>query len=76
MDVNIILTTMGTALAIIGANVALISWLRADMKAFEAEVRAWREQFSRDTDSYRREVQQEMKDFHGRLCAIEERHRG
>lgn len=37
---------------------------RADMKLFETEVRSWREA-----------IQIESKDFHGRLCAIEEKKR-
>jgi hypothetical protein len=64
MDYTLVLTMIGTAIAIIGSNIALISWLRSDMKAFEVEVRGWKE-----------EIHKEMKDFHGRLCTIEERHR-
>lgn len=63
LDLTIIFTVIGTAMAIIGSNIALISWLRSDMKAFETEIKGWKE-----------EVQKESKDFHGRLCAIEERH--
>lgn len=62
MDLTVILTSVGTAIAIIGANVGLIAWLRSDMKAFETEVRGWREEMAKET-----------KDFHGRLCTIEER---
>jgi len=62
MDLTIILTVIGTAAAIIGTNIALISWLRSDMKSFESEIRGWKE-----------EMQKESKDFHGRLCAINER---
>jgi hypothetical protein len=61
MDGTIILTGAGTVVTIIGANIALISWLRSDIKAFEVEVRGWKD-----------EINKEMKDFHGRLCAIEE----
>lgn len=64
MDLTVIMTGVGTAIAIIGANVALISWLRADMKAFESEVRGWRE-----------DINKEMKDFHGKLCTLEEKNR-
>ncbi|MFI0477751.1 MAG: hypothetical protein ACH349_01310 [Candidatus Rhabdochlamydia sp.] len=60
---TIVLTGLGTAISIIGANIALISWLRADMKSFETEIRGWKE-----------EIQKESKDFHGRLCIIEEKH--
>jgi len=61
MDLTIIITLIGASAAIVGSNIALISWLRSDMKSFETEVRGWKE-----------EINREMKDFHGRLCAIEE----
>ena len=56
MDITVVLTGLGTIVAVVGSNIALISWLRADMKAFETEVRGWKE-----------EVQKEAKDFHGRM---------
>lgn len=49
-------------LAIAGINVALFTWMRSDFKAFEGEIRGWKE-----------EINKEMKDFHGRMCALEER---
>jgi len=64
MDLTIILTVIGTAAAIIGSNIALISWLRSDMKSFETEIRGWKE-----------EINKEMKDFHGRLCTLNERNK-
>ena len=60
MDWILIITVVGTGIAIIGANVALISWIRSDMKSFESEVRGWKD-----------EIYKEMKDFHGRLCSTE-----
>lgn len=65
MDITTILTAFATTISIIGANIALISWLRADMRAFETEIRGWKE-----------EIQKESKDFHGRLCKIEEARNG
>lgn len=62
MDATVILTGVGTVVTVIGANVALITWLRSDMKSFENEIRGWKE-----------EIYKEMKEFHGKLCAIEER---
>jgi hypothetical protein len=73
MDGGIVLTAIGTVIAIAGVNVALISWLRADIKSFETEIRGWKDQFSRDMASYKNEINKEMRDFHGRLCSIEER---
>lgn len=64
MDWTIILTGVGTIIAIVGANIGLISWLRADMKTFEIKIEGWKE-----------EISKEMRDFHGRLCTIEERNR-
>ena len=49
-------------LAIAGINVALFTWMRSDLKGFEGEIRGWKE-----------EINKEMKDFHGRMCALEER---
>ena len=55
----------GEIISIIAVNVGLISWLRSDMKTFEVKIESWKE-----------EINKEMKDFHGRLCAIEERNKG
>jgi hypothetical protein len=56
MDLTVILTGIGTALAIIGSNVALLTWLRSDMRGFESKIDSWKEQ-----------INLEMRDFHGRL---------
>jgi len=64
MDTGTLLTAAGTIVTVVGSNIALISWLRSDMKSFETEVRGWRQ-----------EIQKESRDFHGRLCAIEERNK-
>ncbi len=44
MDWTVILTGVGTSMAVIVANFAIISWFRSDMKAFQSEVRGWRDQ--------------------------------
>jgi hypothetical protein len=64
MDLTIVLTGVAIIFSVIGANIALISWLRSDLKGFETEIKSWKE-----------EINKEIKDFHGRLCAIEERNR-
>lgn len=51
--ITIIATGVAAVLAIIGANIALFSWLRTDMKSFETEIRGWKQ-----------EINKEMKDFH------------
>lgn len=59
MDGATIITAAGTVIAIVGSNIALIGWLRSDMKAFETKVDTWRS-----------DIDKEMKDFHGRLVEI------
>lgn len=67
MDLSLVFTIIGTGAAVVGANIALISWVRSDMaqirtemKIFEAEIRGWKD-----------EIYKEMKDFHGRLCYLQ-----
>lgn len=52
-------------LTIVGSNMALFLWARsesrADYRGLQAMICA---------------IQEEIKDFHGRLCAIEERNKG
>lgn len=64
MDAATLLTAAGTVITIVGSNIALIGWLRSDMKAFEVKIEGWKQ-----------EINKEMTDFHGRLCTIEERNK-
>ncbi len=49
---------------IISANTALFIWARSEARHDQQEIR-----------EIIRAIQEEMKDFHGRLCAIEERNK-
>lgn len=69
LDINVILTLIGSSAAIIGINIALISWLRADIKDLKTEISADR----RDILSLINAIKEETRDFHGRLCRIEEK---
>lgn len=51
-------------LTIIAGNFVMFFWLRGESNADR-----------RETQAILREIKEEMKDFHGRLCAIEERNR-
>ena len=79
MDAAILLTAAGTVVAIVGSNIALIGWLRSDMKSFENKIEnkidSFTNDFRKEMASYKNEVSKEMKDFHGRLCSIEERNK-
>lgn len=47
-------------------------WIKQDITANRVEASADR----RDMLQLMRGIQEEIKDFHGRLCSIEERHKG
>lgn len=63
-----VLTIVGTNIALMASSLGFILWFRsesrADMREFSAEIRSWKE-----------EIYKEMKDFHGRLCSLEEKKR-
>lgn len=51
------------------ANAGLIIWFRSESRS------DWRHMDAK-LDAQIKAIQEEMKDFHGRLCAIEERNKG
>lgn len=53
-------------LTIVASNIALFLWVRTESRADHRALESWTKQMIIA-------IQQEMKDFHGRLCAIEER---
>ena len=55
------------------ANAGLIFWFRSESRADWRHMDAKMEKMSSDTNAILKSIQDEMKDFHGRLCAIEER---
>lgn len=50
------------------ANAGLIAWFRSESRA------DWRHMDNK-LDTTIKAIQEEMKDFHGRLCAIEEKNK-
>jgi hypothetical protein len=52
----------GQVLSIVAVNVGLIFWIRQDSRDFMNRIETWKD-----------EVNKEMKDFHARLAVIEER---
>lgn len=62
-------------LAIIGANIGIFFWLRTESAADRRQIQQENAADRRDLLQLIREIKDEMKDFHGRLCAIEERNK-
>ena len=63
-------------LTIVGANIGIFLWLRSESSSDRRQMQAEAAADRRDILSLIREIKEEMKDFHGRLCAIEERNKG
>jgi len=66
MDLASILTVIGIGLANIGTTITLFLWAANHA---ETATQSHRE----ETSAILKATQDEMKDFHGRLCSIEER---
>jgi hypothetical protein len=62
MDWTQVLTIVGAILAIVVANWYMFLWSRSETNAQIIKIENWI-----------LEIHKEMKDFHGKLCAIEER---
>lgn len=64
MDWNLISIVIGVFSINVALMIGLISWLRSDIKSFELEIRGWNKEILKDS-----------RDFHGRLCSIEEKNK-
>ena len=56
---------MAMLLAMAAINMSLIGWVRSDFQLFSSRI-----------DAYMTQSHEEMKAFHGKLCAIEARKKG
>lgn len=57
------------------ANAGLIIWFRSESRTDWRHMDNKLEESRKETYSILKAIQQEMKDFHGRLCAIEEKNK-
>ena len=77
-DIGIIIAIVGTGIAMVGVVIAMMFWVRSEANSLRTEAKADRKdllQISRNLEIALNAMQVEMKDFHGRLCIIEERNR-
>lgn len=69
MDWQQVLAIIGSNIALmmisLGSTITLFLWSRSEARQDQAQIR-----------DLIVSIQQEMKDFHGKLCAIEERNKG
>lgn len=80
MDLTTLIAILGSTFAIIFSMFGSFLWVRSEantdrisLSNIQKEDRKDLLQISRNLELIMREIQQENKDFHSRLCAIEER---
>jgi hypothetical protein len=75
LDITHLITIAAVVIANIGTMLGLFMWAttRADLAC--QNIREDNKQYSRETQAILKGIADEMKDFHGRLCAIEERNK-
>lgn len=62
-------------IALFLANASIILWFRSESRSDWRHIDAKTDANHREAQLLIQAIHQEMKDFHGRLCAIEERNR-
>ena len=75
MDMIQVLTLIGVAIANIGTTITLFIWSTNRSEENRKEASTFLDEHRKETNRILESIHQEMKDFHGRLCAIEEKHR-
>ena len=69
MDWTHVAAIIASNFALMGVSITLFLWSRSESKADHRALESW-------VKDMLASIQAEIKDFHGRLCAIEERNRG
>ena len=69
MDLGIIIAVVGVGIAIVGVMIAMMFWVRTEANMLRSEAKEDR----KDLVELVYAIQLEIKDFHTRLCVIEEK---
>lgn len=64
-DVGLVIAIIGTGITLVGSMLAIFLWVRS-------EANSDRREFFAALQGLQKEFNMEMKDYHGRLCKIEE----
>lgn len=73
MDLGIIIAVVGSAIAIVGVMIALFLWTRSEANADRRDIVNLIIAIKEDAHAFSEKMAAESKDFHTRLCLIEER---
>lgn len=72
-DLGIIIAIVGSAIAIVGTVLAMMFWVRQEANSLRAEAKEDRKDLlhiSRNLELTVMAIENEMKDFHNRICSI------
>ena len=61
--------------ALVLPNIAIILWFRAESRSDWRHLDAKMDAMQKETNSIITAIREDIKDFHGRLCAIEEKNK-
>ncbi len=70
-----LLTVLGVFIANVAMILPLFLWIRTESRNDWRQMDAKLEANHKETNELIKSIQEEIKDFHGRLCAIEERNK-
>jgi hypothetical protein len=68
-DVGVIIAIIGVGIAMVGVVISMMFWARQESNTLRAEAKEDRKDFLTLLEAIREDV----RDFHQRLCSIEER---
>lgn len=77
-SLGLIIAIVGTGVAMVGVVIAMMFWCRSEANTLRTEAKEDRKdllQISRNLENAVNAIKDEMKDFHLRLCVIEERNK-
>jgi cytidylate kinase len=73
METGTLIAIFSTGLVIIGAMISLFLWMRSEANADRRYFQEVQREDRKDILNLMRSIEMEIKDFHHRLCAIEEK---
>jgi len=71
-DISLHITIAATGASFIISMIMMLLWARGEARADYRHLEAGLQANQNAFEQYSREIRNEMKDFHGRLCKIEE----
>ena len=74
--INLLCQILGVIIGNAAIIIPLWLWSRAENRADMRQIQETQSSDRRDLLTIIRAIQEEIKDFHGRLCTIEERNKG